>query len=61
MKKKKQLLSISTPVSRISASAHDGTPEQGAVISSRSLLNKYNQKKPSGARKLSPAADEEME
>lgn len=29
--------------------------------SGRSLLNKYNQKRPAGTKKLSPAADEEME
>lgn len=63
MKKKKRLIKIATrPVSdSLAAAAQPAYTGQTAYIPAGSLLNKYNQKKPSGTKKLSPAADEEME
>jgi hypothetical protein len=61
MKKKKRLTKISTAGSKGPVAAQEGVTSQNPFISAGSLLNKYNQKRPSGIRKLSPAADEEME
>lgn len=63
MKKKKRLIKIATrPVTdTLAATAQPAYSGQNTYIPAGSLLNKYNQKRPSGTKKLSPAADEEME
>lgn len=68
MKNKKQLRRLNKiPATTAKQEIAAVTQESSDVMtkhlfkSGRSLLNKYNQKRPAGSKKLSPAADEEME